>query len=231
MMFRPLPIMTLATLASLFVLFVLGHWQWQKYIEKSALQDTVIEWQDLNAKALDIQPLYLNTVLMGRPAWLEIGVFEQNAAAAEAPAYSYTLAVMGVDFSIEPPTSPLSQAEEFIYQRAVGRYRTPAAPGLFTPPADLQARHFFALDFPALDELTGVPLEQTLFEPQRFMARDETGMRMMDNPNAYPGGADDLPPQRHFGYALTWWGLLLGLIFIYVTYHISQGRLTFRRVT
>jgi cytochrome oxidase assembly protein ShyY1 len=47
------------------------------------------------------------------------------------------------------------------------------------------------------------------------------------NPFAHAPGVDPLPPARHLGYALTWYGLALVLIVIYLAYHISVGRLAF----
>ena len=41
--------------------------------------------------------------------------------------------------------------------------------------------------------------------------------------------ADAMPPARHLGYALTWYGLALVLLAIYFAYHISVGRLAFAR--
>jgi surfeit locus 1 family protein len=37
-----------------------------------------------------------------------------------------------------------------------------------------------------------------------------------------------LPPQRHFGYAITWWGLAIALIGVYLAFHYQKGRLRFR---
>ena len=38
---------------------------------------------------------------------------------------------------------------------------------------------------------------------------------------------DNLPPARHLGYALTWFGLALGMIGVYIALHIARGRLRF----
>ena len=45
------------------------------------------------------------------------------------------------------------------------------------------------------------------------------------NPFAQPGGSDVLPPERHLGYALTWWGLAGALVGVYLAFHARQGRL------
>jgi surfeit locus 1 family protein len=53
--------------------------------------------------------------------------------------------------------------------------------------------------------------------------------RQTVNPYAFATPVDPLPPERHFGYALTWWGMALGLIGVYLALHHSRGRLRFRR--
>ena len=52
--------------------------------------------------------------------------------------------------------------------------------------------------------------------------------RAVSNPFALAPGADVLPPARHLGYAITWYGLALVLLAIYFAYHSSVGRLSFR---
>ena len=52
--------------------------------------------------------------------------------------------------------------------------------------------------------------------------------RATPNPFALAPGADALPPERHMGYAITWYGLALVLIVIYFAYHGSVGRLVLK---
>jgi surfeit locus 1 family protein len=51
----------------------------------------------------------------------------------------------------------------------------------------------------------------------------------MPNPYAFAKPLDPLPPERHFGYALTWWGMAIGLLGVYLALHHSKGRLRFRK--
>jgi surfeit locus 1 family protein len=51
--------------------------------------------------------------------------------------------------------------------------------------------------------------------------------RAVANPFALAPGAEALPPERHLGYALTWYGLAVVLAVIYFAYHASVGRLSF----
>ena len=46
------------------------------------------------------------------------------------------------------------------------------------------------------------------------------------------GQPDDLtrvPPAQHYGYAITWFGLAIGLLVIYGVFHSRAGRLSFRK--
>jgi surfeit locus 1 family protein len=40
-----------------------------------------------------------------------------------------------------------------------------------------------------------------------------------------PPGLAAMPPSRHVGYALTWFGLALTLIAVYLAFHHRAGRL------
>jgi|GEM_PF-3158626 len=47
------------------------------------------------------------------------------------------------------------------------------------------------------------------------------------NPRANPK-ADTLSPERHLGYVITWWGLAVALVGVYLALHARAGRLSFR---
>jgi len=58
-------------------------------------------------------------------------------------------------------------------------------------------------------------------------AEDLSRTRTTTNPYGAPRPIDPLPPQRHLGYALTWWGLAIALFVMYWVFHMSRGRLKF----
>ena len=75
--------------------------------------------------------------------------------------------------------------------------------------------------------LSGFP---KIVEPVQMTVRsaaETTRARQTLNPYAFAKPIDPLPPERHFGYALTWWGMALGLIGVYVALHRARGRLKF----
>jgi surfeit locus 1 family protein len=36
-------------------------------------------------------------------------------------------------------------------------------------------------------------------------------------------------PNNHLSYAMTWFGLAIGLLGVYLAYHVSRGRLAWKR--
>ena len=69
------------------------------------------------------------------------------------------------------------------------------------------------------------------FEPETItqfaLTNDEIVNRRIPNPYVSIANLDNLPPARHLGYALTWFGLALGMIGVYIALHMARGRLRF----
>jgi surfeit locus 1 family protein len=85
---------------------------------------------------------------------------------------------------------------------------------------------WFAVDLPAMGRNAGLENVAEYYIAGTYVGADG---RAIANPFALAPGADTLPPARHLGYALTWYGLALVLMAIYFAYHISVGRLAFAR--
>jgi surfeit locus 1 family protein len=99
----------------------------------------------------------------------------------------------------------------------------PPAP-LTLAPRPLQ-RLWFAVDLGAMGRNGGLENVADYYIAGTYIGADG---RATANPFALAPGADALPPARHLGYALTWYGLALVLIVIYFAYHMSVGRLSLR---
>src|SRR5262245_46021450 len=70
MSFRPLPIMTLFTIASAVVLALLGWWQWGRYQEKLALADAPVAHMTIESHLPIEEGLQLvYGVVGGEPGW------------------------------------------------------------------------------------------------------------------------------------------------------------------
>ncbi|MBS0384285.1 MAG: hypothetical protein JSS00_02925 [Proteobacteria bacterium] len=220
--FRPLPLMTLLAIAALVALVVLGRWQWDKYIQKSraahepVAQMTIASYQPV----LDgIQ--FVNGV---RPDT------HQEGWRVFAPVqYGATTVFVDADF-IAQVHAPLASEVRFPAALRSGAPITgasirPEPPGPFTPPPQPLQRAWFVADLAAMGRNAGLNNVAGYYIAGAYVGPDG---RATPNPFARARGADVLPPARHLGYALTWYGLAAVLIVIYFAYHVSAGRLSFR---
>jgi surfeit locus 1 family protein len=98
-----------------------------------------------------------------------------------------------------------------------GVLRLPQKPGMFTPAPNSQTRLWFVKDVPNMAAALGVAVPPVLIEA------DAT-----PNPGGWPlGGRTQTDiPNDHLQYAVTWFGLALALLVIYLLYHRSRGRLS-----
>jgi surfeit locus 1 family protein len=119
----------------------------------------------------------------------------------------------------DPATRPEGQVRG--EQTVVGLLRTEESAGLFTPPPDLAHRIWYVRDAQAIARADGLRLH------------DDAGIIDADatpTPGGWPKGGQTIIdiPNNHLSYALTWFGLALVLVGIYVSYHIAEGRLGIR---
>jgi surfeit locus 1 family protein len=200
-MFNPLPWLSLAAAGALVVLILLGNWQWSRFEQKRAAPPP--QQVELQAQ-LDLpRAVYVHAILDGVAGWR---VF--------APLQSHEGAMADVGFvpGLEPPArAPAELAADAPSLR--GAWVTPRKPGPFAPAPDLVKRAFYGIDLAAMARAAG--LAQT---PQRYLA---AAYGQGPNPFLRTGTA----PERHLGYALTWWGLAAGLVAVYLGLHVTQRRL------
>jgi surfeit locus 1 family protein len=103
----------------------------------------------------------------------------------------------------------------------VGIIREPAPPGWFTPPINIARRVVHTRDPETLAKAFGW---RNIFP--MFLEADAT-----PNPGGWPKGGVTIVdlPNDHLQYAITWFGLALGLLAVYLTYHRSKGRLGLKK--
>lgn len=96
----------------------------------------------------------------------------------------------------------------------IARYRLDDQPGWFTPDNDAVAGHWYHYDLRAMEEALGVELAPLVIEA------DAT-----PNPGGIPigGGAKHMLANNHLQYALTWYGLAVALIGVYIVFRRQQG--------
>lgn len=225
---RPLKLpfaLTITVFLALCVLMGLGTWQLQRLQEKEALLADV-------AAGLEAPPVPLPAEITDAAEWnyrpvVVEGVFDHARelhlhmlSRSGAPGYHILTPLIRegaapvlvnrgwVPPKLKDPAARAPGPEGLV--RITGIARTPRFGGTFVPESDARANMWFEVDFAAMAEATGLPLLPVLVED-----------------SAEPAGPDSYPvpgqtrfdiPNNHLDYALTWYGLGLVLVVIYVVY-------------
>jgi surfeit locus 1 family protein len=227
-MFRPLPVLTLLAIPALALLVWLGSWQWTRMGEKA---DEIAAW----ASRPDVAPINWVTALCdirasfdGRHVLPPDGVL---AAEIRFHGRSASGALGWRIMSPVPAPTCLSVASgEFILvQTGFETFRgdrlsspstltilRPPEPGRFDAENNRETAEFFRFDPADLTAaMDGVPIFSDVW--------------LIESDNEMPPHLADVPPGQHLGYALTWWGLAIGLVGIYLLIHVQAGQLRFTR--
>lgn len=213
--FRPLPIMTVLALVALAILIALGAWQLERYQLKLQLQATPPTEMTLSAYTPIPEGIQLVFgVRDGRPGWR---VF--------APVRDGDVVVFVDSAFVESPEEP--NWRDVRYPPALsfntpisGASRQPGPPEAITSPPRPLDRIWYDIDLEAMARTAGLGDVADFYIAAPYIGADG---RATDNPFART--LDPLPPARHLGYAVTWFGLALMLAGVYFAYHISVGRL------
>ncbi|OYU76204.1 MAG: hypothetical protein CFE32_11220 [Alphaproteobacteria bacterium PA3] len=232
--FRPMPVLTVLSIICLGILYMLGDWQWTKYVEKSrapaisaatapvsvaaALQSSQPEYRPVDLTGL-VDPRSVNVRALRdgisgyrifTPVVLEDGwIFVDRGFVAEADANKVPVLSGQISYR--------------------GVLRKGSKANSFTPDNNPILKDWYWPDLPAM----GASLKLTGGSPAYYVALNlvdplATGQTQI-NPWADSKGANQIPPERHLGYALTWWGFGFALIGVYTGLHIRTGRLRFGR--
>ncbi len=202
--FRPMPIMSVCALLALGLLIWLGAWQWRRFEEKMAARSAHSDIVELAVMPDLNRAVFVFAVRDGQQGWR---VFAPVTLPGQDMAF--------VDIAFWPGLEPPRNAFCFLRDSVRGVWRASKPSGGFRAPDAPAQRRFYSIQ---LDDMAkSVGLDRV---SKRYFAADYG-----PEPNPFVHGADPLPPQRHLGYALTWWGLGAGLIGIYCAFHVSRGRL------
>jgi surfeit locus 1 family protein len=106
------------------------------------------------------------------------------------------------------------QIEGSVTVTGIARHRGDDKAGWFTPDNKPESLMWFSYDLPALEQALGLPLLPVVVE-----ADDRP------NPGSLPiGGRTRIElPNNHLQYAVTWYGLALTLLGVYVAFSIRRG--------
>ena len=227
MQFRPYPVMTACVMASLVVLIWLGSWQWSRYQDKLSQREIPpIETSRVSVTVIagDVGAQSLYAIIDGEPVWRRYvpATIDGGEGRVVLALWDGIGGVEPLPLSLEGLGSVTRESAVFIRETRVSGFAAKNRPEddtwhSFDGPAML-AR----LGFPGRTYVQVVePVELTI-----YAGADVSRFRTTANPYASPKPLDPLPPARHLGYALTWWGLALGLIAFYLGFHVSNGRLS-----
>jgi len=227
MTFKPMPLLTVLTIASLVILVLLGNWQYARYSEKKAQGQ--VENDPFETMSVEIdtsndgfaQQVY--GIVDGEAIWRR---YVPGRIDGEGPVVLLLWdAVAGTD------PVPLQISGLGNFEGRANAFERPAQTnglaGSSNPQRDLWYGFNAGL---MLNNLGYSSADSRVVEPDKMrvvLGADMSRVRTAENPYATLTGRDPLPPERHFGYALTWWGMALGLIGVYIAFHRSQGRLRF----
>ena len=235
MHFRPLPLLTLFAIPSLILLLVLGQWQWQRFVTKKDPAPTpLVQVLDGGSLPADLAPDadFVPVKVSGFWAPGTIRVYAVEDGVRGARWFSALVTDGGllmVDRGFAPDGVAVSDDDGAA--TVTGMLRLGARPNRYTPDNDPANSVWYWPDVPAL--LASQQWEAGAVSSTQYLAVSTSDLaatgRPRPNPFAQPGGANLIPAERHLGYALTWWGLAVALIGVYLAFHARQGRLGFSR--
>ena len=223
MMFRPLPVMTVLSVVAFAILIMFGNWQWARYEQKMSMKGVAPEWTEITGKILPGTELLVYAYADGDAAWRQVTGFETEGGILFLP--------RTISYAIDPPSVVTATDAETLTLR--GLWHPPQRRNAFTTPDAPEEGIYYTLDPETLAAALPADLAARViprvFEPETLMRTDYPAPQAVPNPLLMSGDSARLPPERHFGYAITWWGLAMALIGVYLAFHHQRGRLRFRR--
>ncbi|MEM6850993.1 MAG: SURF1 family protein [Pseudomonadota bacterium] len=236
--FRPAPILTLLTVLAEIVLINLGLWQVRRLEWKEALQASVDA--RLEAPAVPLAELLVAAEAGEDVAYLRAEASGRFVGEGEAHLYGILDGVPG--YYIYAPLQLTSGGAVMVnrgfapeaFKEAASRGAAPAAEvtvtGLLRPAETVPA---LARAFRPANQ----PAENMWFSRDPAAMAAALGVSAPAFAIDSDGGETDAPWPRggvtrvefsnnHLGYAITWFGLGAGLLFVYGAFHVKAGRLS-----
>jgi surfeit locus 1 family protein len=238
--FRPLLGMSIASLITFVMLLLLGSWQVQRLAWK---QDLIAQTENrLAGTPLDLQEALALGDDLSDTQYVKVETFGHFDHAAEVFLFT-SKGQAGVGFQVITPLVMDSGETVFVDRgfipskfkevetreagqlegrvRVVGLLRTSIPPAKFTPKANHETRVWYSRDLVDIAEFLAISSPVPV-----FIDADNT-----PNPGGLPLGGKTIVtfPNSHLGYAITWFGLALSLLAVYIAYHVLNGRLEFAK--
>ena len=233
MTFKPMPILTLLLIPGLAVLFWLGTWQFGRYQYKSHLSDEpAVESITKLSGNLGSEIFWLYTTYDGQSLWRGFRVLGDCVSADESVCEGPVFVDTALLQVIEPEDDAVLPVPDLATQSYVLVRDFPA--GFLRPTDTPETRRWYTPNAIKMAEAAGLanaeaavlaePLQIDVISPA---PSGDSRVQRIENPYANPSKVDDLPPARHLGYSLTWYGLALAMIGVYLAFHMARGRLRF----
>ena len=223
---RRVPVgLTIATLIAMAILVWLGVWQLQRLAWKEALLAHVAALKTAAAQPLgkvlastadpDLTRVSVTCNGLGSAPYLELYSVREGGAgvrlisACRLPDGAFASILVDRGFvsdqiSARPFTDPADQSPI----QVVGVLRAPDRPTFVTPKNNIVGNHWYSRDLPAMARALGVASPA----PVTLMAETSTNPAWKGlNPTPLPTEISN----RHFEYALTWFGLAAALACVY----------------
>lgn len=231
MMFKPMPILTVLSVVSLIILILLGNWQYARYAQKTANPtiDEQVETRVLLEMVIDqtnpgnVQQVY--GFANSEPVWRRY--VPGRIVASGEPVLIMAEATGGA----APILTEISSFPESVRFEGIVSQKS-ANRSTFSAPNEPEADTWYTFDPERIAARLSLPESVRVAEPIVMTVRNGANLaqaRQTLNPYAFAKPLDPLPAERHFGYALTWWGMALGLVGVYLALHHSRGRLKFKK--
>jgi surfeit locus 1 family protein len=230
--FRPRLVPTLLALPVFLILLGLGTWQVQRLQWKTDLLQTMAERSQGDPIDLDS----MDETDPAAAAWRRVQVTGQFVTPPGAP-QRYGVESIGGElgsrllgvFETEDGRALLvdrgflgqdamlpAEPTGTVTVQAILRDRGSEQPGLFTPANDLDAGRWYWLDMAAIGQVYGHVLEPVALQllPDSPGATDRVAPPRIDLPN------------NHLGYVITWYGLAIALLVVYVAFSTERTERT-----
>ncbi|MBR9807618.1 MAG: hypothetical protein GYB49_10390 [Alphaproteobacteria bacterium] len=225
MSFRPYPVMTVFTLVSLVILVMLGNWQYGRFSEKMALDEMEPEWQMLEGRVVPGSEAMVYAYADGASAWRRVVAIDRG----DDIVFTTIELLYQVDAPVPCQGPDCGSNLKFA---AEGIYKAPGGKNPFAGKDHPASGVFYSYKPAELSQLlspeNAARVNPDVFEPQTLRMVENGRAKAGRNPFARLRMDDQLPPQRHFGYAITWWGLAMALLAVYLAFHHQKGRLRLR---
>lgn len=233
--FRPMPGLTIVTIIALAILIALGTWQYQRLQWKTALLADV----EAVAEAPPFRSLneVQNALESGQPIdFRRIAIEAEYTPSAHGPFFVFTPQNRDISWRVFSPVKA-SGITVFAALKTIPDKAKDA--GINPPEGTVSAIGYVRLARPAKGAAKSTPEKNRWFgfnplpETDNWNNTVPGGADMRFYIDTVPGAqnADDLRPRRpdirnnHFDYMLTWYGLALVLLVIYLIMHRRAGRL------